>query len=459
MSQPPRWRADVRFYAIRLSEAPAEAFPPTPGAFIPGAQFCSVINGRNDPSALRVSMQVELMAMDRLVSNAMIRIYGIDKSMIDQAANLTDSRIEVYGGFWPGLELATWEWQFSGLLFQGTVNSAIGNWKGSDMTLDILLNPGAVKASSGDGGGGGGGGGNGTEATSASSRLQARQRAIGRPRNRRSPPPVAAQFDDEGGGGGGLGGALGDALAGFAGGGVGGDPLKLIHNMMEGVPLDSAVKQTLESAFPNSPIMTAMKDGMKLDYHDAGFYQTITQHLGYIKSLSKDLAKATSYGGVNAYPIKNKIVLADGTKPLSEVALNVIDLIGNPTWGGKDADSGKMLVNFMTPMRADIFPAMVVHLPDTFQNLTPGMNVYRAGYPRNLRERTTFNGPVNLTHVMIVGDSRNPQGEAWALSCTGIPGYWGIDNGAAGQPASEAAPVDTTPVRLMARSKRAGVGR
>ena len=199
--------------------------------------------------------------------------------------------------------------------------------------------------------------------------------------------------------------------------------------------LDSAAKQTLEAAFKNSPIELIIKDGMKLNYHDAGFYQTITQHIGYIQGLSKDLAKdIKNYAGVVATPIKNKIVLGDGTKSLGEVHLSILDLIGQPTWGGKDADSGVMMVTFMTPMRADLYPFMDAYLPDTLQFVTPGLG-YRFGtksapgpYPRSLygdRERLTFNGPIRLKSVMIVGDSRNPQGESWAIQCSGLATPWG----------------------------------
>ena len=306
----------MRFYAIKLlntgTGSIGDAFPVTSGAVIPGAQFCSVIDTgqgfgyENDPSALRVAFQAEIQDMTRVITNAWIRIYGITMDMIDQAANLTGVGVEVYGGFWPGLELASWEARYMGLLFQGVVDGAFGNWKGNDITLDIILQQGDNGGSSG----GGSGVGQGSAGTSAGgqtarlpppgpSRLVSRQRRIGR-RRRGSPPPSAAQFDE--GGGGDIGGAIGSFLSSFGGEGVGGDPQKIIHNMTEGMTLDKAAQQTLSAAFPNMPIVTAMKDGMKLNYHDAGFYQTITQHLTYIKGLSKDLAKGEKdYGGVGAF--------------------------------------------------------------------------------------------------------------------------------------------------------------
>ena len=459
----------MRYYAIRLSNAPA-AFTPTPGAFIPDAQFCSVIYGINDPSALRVSIQVEIGPMEHL-ANGFIRIFGIDKDMMDQAADLTGGQIEVYGGFWPGLELATWESKFQGLLFQGFINSAFGNWKGSDMTLDILINPAqSLDKPSSESGGGGDSSGGGTEAASFPSRLVSRQRGIGRRRSRTTPPPQAAQFDGEGGiGGMGDIGSLFGGLDGFGGGGPD-SPLKMIHDMKPGETLDSAMQKAMAAAFPNSKLVNLMKDGMKLDYHDAGFYQTIGQHLGYIKSLSKDLAKTVKYPGVSAYAVKNSILLADDTKAFGRVELEFIDLIGQPTWGGKD-DDGKMLVNFMTPMRSDIYPSIDVIMPnDTLQFVTPTAGMYSrttsgglsGPFPRHVtgdRERITFNGPIRIKRVMIVGDSRNPQGEAWALSCTGIPNPWGAapQEGSPNYQAPEPVAPEPAMARLQARGE--GIGR
>ena len=237
-------------YAIKFTRA-GTAFPVTKGAVISGAHFCSVIDTgqgfgyQNDPSALRVQFQAELQGMDRLVSNAWIRIYGITMDMIDQAADLTGVGVEVYGGFWPGLELATWEARYMGLLFQGMVDGAFGNWKGSDITLDIILAQGAVKSGFGGSGVGQGSGAPGAGGQSlpppSASRLTQRQRRIGKPRLARDRPPSAAQFDEGGGdGGGGIGGAIESLIGGFAGGGVTGAPEKLVHDMTEGMPLDKA---------------------------------------------------------------------------------------------------------------------------------------------------------------------------------------------------------------------------
>ena len=403
----------MRFYAIRISGA-GPGFPVTPGAWITGAQFCTAIDSnmglgfQNDPSAMRCVLQMELTSNAGQL--ALVRLWGIDTQMIDQAANLTGLKVEVFGGFWPGLPLATWESSFTGLLYQGVVQSAYGNWEGDEMTLDMYLMQGNVKADSGAGESAG--------SVAASSgaptpRLVARNRGIGR-QNAPKPPPSATQFDMVGD----AVGAVESAITSFGGGGWGSTPENLIHNMKEGMELAKSLEQTITTGLKNMPFVNLIKDGMKLNYHDAGAYQTVDQLMGYIKGLSKDLAGDKDYAGIDLYAVKDKLVGADGTKAYSKVYLQAWDLIGQPTWGGKDEKG--MMVTFMTPMRADIFPTCEVHLPDTWQNLTSTRpNMYVSGYPPTVRDRMQFNGPIWVKRVMVNGDSRHPSGKSWSLQVTG----------------------------------------
>jgi hypothetical protein len=407
----------VRFYAIKIIGA-GPGFPPTPGAWIEGAQFCTALDSKmglgfqNDPSAMRCVLQMELTAVSGQL--ALVRLWGIDTQMIDQAADLTNLKVEVYGGFWPGLPLATWESTFTGLLYSGVVQSAYGNWEGSDMTLDMYLMGGDVKASDAQAHQGTSVG-DIANMPDAPGRLVARSRRVGRQLAPKQ-PPSATQFDF----GGDVAGAVGGIISSFGSGGWGLDPENLIHDFKEGMNLADSLKQTLSNGFKSMPFVNLIKDGLKLNYHDAGAYQTVDQLMGYIKPLSKELASGDKdYPGIDLYAVKGKLIGADGTKAHSHVFLQIWDMIGNVTWGGTD---GKVpLVNFTVPMRADIFPTCVVHLPDNvWQNIAPTrQNQYLAGAPPTVRERMHFQGPIFVLRVMINGDSRHPSGKSWALSVTG----------------------------------------
>jgi len=257
------------------------------------------------------------------------------------------------------------------------------------------------------------------------------------------------------------------------GGGLGGTPLNLIHDMKEGMALDEAAKKTLQDAFQNSKVVSMLKQGMTLPYHDAGFYQNIAQHITYLKSLSKSIVSDKDYPGVTAYPVKDIILLADGTKAYTHVKLDFWDLIGQPTWGGPDTDNNAMLVTFMTPMRADIFPGVSVTMPEqVWQSVAAIPGSSNRGFtttPMNVTERMTFQGPIYVTRVVINGDTRNPDGKSWSLQVTGNPQDSGgtalvgeiqlLDDAGNVQESVPGDPGTTPPQRrrLMARQRVRGV--
>ena len=458
----------MRYYAIKIDGAPA-AFKPIGNALIAGAQFCSVIdvgNGwENDYGALRCMFHF-MMGKAHGVgdSNGFVRLYGVPMDMLSQASDLSNKTISVYGGFWGGgpqghaLELAKKEFPFAGLMVTGSILTAMGNWKGQDMTLDIFIAPQSTTppASSAAPTSGEASGTGSSTSFMTSQRMRSRQRSIGAPIRRLRSLASPEQFDNP------LSGITGDinslitAFNSFTGGGWMQTPLNLIHNMMPNMPLEGVLQQTLSAAFPNAKIVSLIQAGLKLTYQDSGFYQSLAQYSGYINALSKsivtggngsigalagaiggavggDVGSAISsvggavskiaggnqnnYPGVNIYAVKDKIILHDGTSILSNVNLNFWDLIGQPTW----VSPGK--ISFMTPMRHDIYPPIMVMLPnDTLQYVNPDpSNTYNGQDQTKYLARslaTTFQGPCQVDTVQVVGDSRHPAGESWALAVT-----------------------------------------
>lgn len=83
---------------------------------------------------------------------ANLRVWGVSVQEIGQANDLAGKNIKVFGGMQKGLPLA--KPQQSGLLVQGYVFQAFGNWIGVDMTLDIVIAPGSSPTGGKPGGGG-----------------------------------------------------------------------------------------------------------------------------------------------------------------------------------------------------------------------------------------------------------------------------------------------------------------
>ena len=116
----------MRFYRIELGN---------------GKVFTSLAGGGTDPGALNVEIDITATSQATPIgSQAFVRIWGISLDQISQASDLNNQTIKVFGGFAQGLPLANPAQQ--GLLAQGYVFQAFGNWIGTDMTLDLVINPG-----------------------------------------------------------------------------------------------------------------------------------------------------------------------------------------------------------------------------------------------------------------------------------------------------------------------------
>ncbi|KYK44895.1 hypothetical protein A1D31_11805 [Bradyrhizobium liaoningense] len=101
--------------------------------------------GQNDRGALQVELDIPVAAFASPGNaGAFIKVWGVPLSMISQSKNVNRKRIKVYGGFKQGLPLA--KPQQSGLLVQGWVYQAFGNWQGTDMSLDLVIQAGPPPA-------------------------------------------------------------------------------------------------------------------------------------------------------------------------------------------------------------------------------------------------------------------------------------------------------------------------
>lgn len=121
----------MRFYDIRIADAN--------GGLL--RRYTSLLpDGTPDPNALMVEIDVSATSYATPAGGSFVRIWGISLQELGAANNLTGKNIAVYGGMSKGLPLANPQQQ--GLLVQGMVQQAFGNWIGLDMTLDLIITAG-----------------------------------------------------------------------------------------------------------------------------------------------------------------------------------------------------------------------------------------------------------------------------------------------------------------------------
>ena len=88
-------------------------------------------------------MNIELDVFDYTYNTpaggSYVRVWGIPLQTISQAQNLVGMDITIYAGMQAGLPLANPKQ--AGIIAKGQIYQAFGNWIGTDMTLDLFIQP------------------------------------------------------------------------------------------------------------------------------------------------------------------------------------------------------------------------------------------------------------------------------------------------------------------------------
>lgn len=103
-------------------------------------QFTNLYTTGPDLGALDVELDVSAASHAvPITGSSFVRVWGVPLATISQSNQLNGRSIAVYAGMQKGLPLANP--RQAGLLVQGTVYPAYGNWQGNAMTLDMQITP------------------------------------------------------------------------------------------------------------------------------------------------------------------------------------------------------------------------------------------------------------------------------------------------------------------------------
>jgi len=132
----------VRYFRIVITnpQTGAVVVPSSLASIDPTSSYTSFVNGKTLPGALNVEFDIPVTVYAVPFGEAFVRIWGVSLAEISQANDLNNLNIAVYGGFQKGLPLA--DPSQAGLLVQGYIYQALGNWIGNSMTLDLYIRPG-----------------------------------------------------------------------------------------------------------------------------------------------------------------------------------------------------------------------------------------------------------------------------------------------------------------------------
>ncbi len=138
----------MRYYAIKITDPDGNLITTPSSVAGTGYTYTSFVNNQSIPGALQIELDVPLKAYATPMKGALVRIWGISLAEISAATQLNPKKtgdtvatfsIAIYAGMQRGLPLANPAQ--AGLIAQGSIFQAFGNWIGTDMTLDIILAP------------------------------------------------------------------------------------------------------------------------------------------------------------------------------------------------------------------------------------------------------------------------------------------------------------------------------
>ena len=128
----------MRFYRIDLQRPDGTPVLPTSLGGLPISSLLP--NGQPNPAALQVELDIPVAPMNTPAGAGYVKISGIGLQQIGAALDLNGLAISVHGGMSKGLPLATAAAPQAGLLAQGKILQAFGNWIGTDQSIDIIFN-------------------------------------------------------------------------------------------------------------------------------------------------------------------------------------------------------------------------------------------------------------------------------------------------------------------------------
>lgn len=304
--------------------------------------------------------------------NSLVRVWGIPLADIGQASNWSAPtggaptyKVVFSGGMGKGLPLANPAQ--AGLILQGYVWRAVGNWIGTDMTLDLFLMPLPV----------------------------ATQPSTG---NANIPALPVNNFS---------------------------------FHWVAGQPLAAAINATLQTAYPGIPRQILINPGLVLDRDEAGIYLTLGEFNDFINRRSNAILGPGNpqYTGVQIAGQNGGIIVWDGstagantaatggTTAPSFKAINIAftDLVGQPTWIGNGA------VQVTCILRADIQLGYSITLPPSLATVSANAALNSpAGVYSQAKWSSQFQGTFTVTQVRSVGNYKSPQGAAWVTTLQAI---------------------------------------
>ena len=170
----------------------------------------------------------------------------------------------------------------------------------------------------------------------------------------------------------------------------------------KGTELTDAVKNALNTAYPNTLIQGSFSSGLIYTEDAPAQNFDLISLSSKVNQISKNIKKDPNYTGAIITSTGSGFYLTDsGITPSATKQIPFTDVIGNLTWLGINTISAKVV------MRGDLSIGDYI----SFQSGIPVLNIVNNN--SQYRNNISFNGTFFITKLHHVGSSRSPDGNAW----------------------------------------------
>lgn len=126
----------MRYYDIKIFNSDGTIY----------REYSSLKNGVFNPGALMVEFDILRFGESTPQGESHLTIWGISPQEMQQSQqNMSGKKIQLFAGMSKGLPLA--KAQQSGLVIEGTIFQAFGNWQGTELRMDFIIFAGPVSSS------------------------------------------------------------------------------------------------------------------------------------------------------------------------------------------------------------------------------------------------------------------------------------------------------------------------
>jgi hypothetical protein len=312
--------------------------------------FTNQVNGKLDPGALRVELQLEETSYATPTGQSLVTIWGVplvenagksgNKQKggpsgnipgISQASDLNNLDITVSAGMQNGLPFATQNVADNqqGVLVTGYILQAYGNWMDVNQSIGLVISSGFTTTQD--------------------------------------------------------------------------DPANIVVTWKKGQKLADALQQTFQTAYPNLKPDINISSNLVLPSDEATQFDTVQALAPWVKQISQQIIGG-NYPGVDMWVTNGVIKVFDyGTNTNTPITIKFIDMMGQPTWLNTQE------ISFATVMRADIDIGSYIQLPE----LSAQQSITTPQSDSQYRNKSAFKGTWQVSQIRHVGDSRAASALSW----------------------------------------------